>query len=45
VLTAEGKNKKGPLQLASNQKGRVVYYADVKESGLSLKDYFAKESG
>jgi hypothetical protein len=39
VLTDEVKTKNGPLRLAAEQGGRVVYLADVEQSGLSLKDF------
>ena len=39
VLTDEIKTKNGPLRLAAEQGGRVIYLADVEQSGLSLKDF------
>jgi hypothetical protein len=42
VLTNEGKENSGPLRLAAEQGGRVVYLADVKASRFSLKDYIAQ---
>jgi hypothetical protein len=39
VLTDEVKTKNGPLRLAAEQGGRVVYLADVWQSGLSLKEF------
>lgn len=41
VLTNEGKEKNGPLRLAADQGGRIVYLTDVEQSGLSIKDYIA----
>jgi hypothetical protein len=41
VLTNERKTNSGPLQLAADQGGQVVYLEDVEHSGLSLKDYIA----
>ena len=42
VLTKERPTKKGPLFLATNQGGRVIYLKNVEKSGLSLKDYIAQ---
>ena len=39
VLTDEVKTKNGPLRLAAEQGGQVVYLADVEQSGLSLTDF------
>jgi hypothetical protein len=39
VLTDEVKSKNGPLRLAAEQGGHIVYLADVEKSGLSLKDF------
>jgi hypothetical protein len=39
VLTDEVKTKNGPLRLAAEQGGQIVYLADVEQSGLSLKDF------
>lgn len=40
VLTAEGKTKPGPLRLAAEQGGQVIYIEDIEKSALSIKDYF-----
>lgn len=45
VLTAEKKKKRGPLRLAAEQGGRIVYLEDVEQSGMSLKDYIARTVG
>jgi len=39
VLTNEIKSTNGPLRLAAEQGGQIVYLADVEQSGLSLKDF------
>jgi hypothetical protein len=41
VLTNEFKSTRGPLHLASEHGGRVIYIEDVEQSGLSLKEYIA----
>lgn len=41
VLTNENKDKSGPLRLAAEHGGRVVYLADVIKSQLSLGEYIA----
>ena len=43
VLTNECKEKNGPLRLAAEQGGRVVFLADVELSGLTLRDYVARQ--
>ena len=40
ILTGELRGKTGPLALAADQGGRIVYLGEVEQSGLSLKDYF-----
>jgi hypothetical protein len=42
VVTGEPKSKKGPLRLASQQGGQIVFLPDVDQSGLSLKDYITR---
>lgn len=39
VLTGEKPTKPGPLKLAAKQGGQIIYIHEVKQSGLSLKDY------
>ncbi|SCX74503.1 hypothetical protein [Variovorax sp. EL159] len=39
VLTNEKKTKSGPLRLAAEQSGQVLYLEDLAASNLSLKDF------
>lgn len=39
VVTAEGRSKRGPLRLAAEQGGRVVFLEEVEKSGLSIKEF------
>jgi|SRR5277367_66986 hypothetical protein len=41
VLTREPAGGKGPLQLAAQQGGQVLFLEEVERSGLSLADYIA----
>jgi hypothetical protein len=45
IVTNESKLKKGPLRLATEQGGQVVYLSDVEQSKLSLKAYIASIVG
>jgi hypothetical protein len=41
VLTNEHPDKHGPLRVASEHGGKVLYLSDFKKSTLSLTDYLA----
>lgn len=41
VLTNECKTKNGPIKLAAEQNGKVIYLKDVELSGESLADYIS----
>jgi hypothetical protein len=42
VLTCERPNKKGPLRVAAEHGGKVLYLAKFDQSGVSLKEYIEK---
>ena len=42
VLTNECKTKNGPIKLAAEQKGKVVYLSDLELSCTSLADFISK---
>lgn len=42
VLTNECKTKSGPIKLAAEKKGKVVYLKDFELSGISLADYVSQ---
>jgi hypothetical protein len=41
VLTAESRTKKGPLQFAAQQGGRVVFLGEVDKSGRTLHEFIS----
>ncbi|CAM3291601.1 hypothetical protein ASTA108788_13185 [Asticcacaulis taihuensis] len=42
VLTAEDRDKKGPIKLAANKNGKIIYLKVFGDSGLSLKNYISE---
>jgi hypothetical protein len=42
ILTAEAPNKSGPLRLAHSEGGRIIYFSEIDQSGLSLGEYIKR---